>query len=370
MRVYVYPADLAGCGYYRLIWVSMYLKSIGKDIRLIHPSQRNKITGGRSADGRLVQVSVPKDADVIVFQRLTSRTIVEGINIMRQNGVAVVVDVDDDMRTVAQQNPAWRQFHPGKGVVDTSEYNWMNGQRACESASLVTVSSDALLKRYGQPRRAEDGPHGLILRNYVPEVLTDIEHVEEPGVIGWGGSLHSHPTDPDVLGTSMLRLTRDGEFRFKVVGPPKGTKQAFHLLQAPEATGAVPIDRWPHELSKLSVGIAPLKDTVFNRAKSWLKPLEYAAVGVPSVMSDLPEYALINSLGVGRLARNARDWHRESKRLLSDDAYRLDMSERGRAIVRERLTLERNALQWWDAWTQAYEIEQGTRTRIEPVTSI
>src|SRR5689334_24701002 len=48
-------------------------------------------------------------------------------------------------------------------------------------------------------------------------------------------------------------------------------------------------DAWPRALSALGIGLAPLADSTFNRAKSWLKPLEMAAVGVPCVMSALPD---------------------------------------------------------------------------------
>ena len=55
-------------------------------------------------------------------------------------------------------------------------------------------------------------------------------------------------------------------------------------------------------VAELGVGLVPLLDSAFNRAKSWLKGLEYAALGVPFVASPTPEYVKLAGLGAGLLA--------------------------------------------------------------------
>jgi hypothetical protein len=350
VRVYVYPSDLGGCGYYRLIWPAKRLQQLGYDIKIVHPKQANKIKGGTDADGKLIQISRPNDADVMVFQRVTSRLIVDGIDIIRKSGTAVVLDVDDDMSAIDQRNPAWVALHP-KSTGRTAEYDWNSALRSCERATFVTVSSDALLPRYAKHGR------GVVLRNCVPEILTKIAHEEEPDTIGWGGSMHSHPDDPQMVGSSMGRLYREG-YKFKIVGPSHGTRTAFQLDTEPLSTGAVEIQRWPHELTKLAVGVAPLNGTRFNEAKSWLKMLEYAALGVPCIGSPRAEYRKIHALGVGLLADNPKEWYRHAKSLLTDDARRGEMSAAGRVAVAQ-LTIEANAWRWLEAWTRAFEIERG-----------
>jgi glycosyltransferase involved in cell wall biosynthesis len=354
VRVYLFPSDLAGCGYYRLIWPGLELKRRGHDVRLVHPNHQQKITGGKDAQGRLVQVSLPNDADVMVFQRVSSATIVDAIKIMRQHGIAVVVDVDDDMHAIHAANPAFGVLNPNAKGPDgkLAEYNWEYAKRACEAASFVTVSTPALLPRYA--------PHGrgVVLYNCVPEVYLKIAHTEEaPHAIGWGGSLHSHPDDPMVCGPAMGRLQRAG-YHFKIVGPPRGTREAFQLDDEPVATGPVPIGAYAHELAKLAVGIAPLSDTRFNGAKSWLKMLEYAAVGVPCIGSPRNEYRRLHARGVGLLADSPRDWHRLGRALMDDEERRTELSAIGREVCAE-LTIEGNAWRWAEAWSHALEIERG-----------
>jgi hypothetical protein len=356
VKVYVYPSDLHGCGYYRLIWPSKVLQGMGYDVKLVHPKWHRNMKGGMDADGNLIEVTVPSDADVIVFQRLTSKMITSAIKIMRSNGIAVVIDVDDDMAAIHPANPAWHVLHPKTGGK-LAEYDWNAAQVAYDNATLVTTSTPALIGRYARHGR------GVVLYNCVPEAMTQIVHNETPNVVGWGGSLHSHSDDPQVCGTAMARLQREG-YRFKVVGPKHGVKDAFRLDDEPLATDTVPLGVWPHELTKLAVGIAPLNDTRFNEAKSWLKLLEYAACGVPTVGSPRAEYRRLNRMGVGLLADNPRDWYRHVRRLMDDDAYRADIGAAGRQVVIDELTIERNALKWWHAWEEAYRLQSsGPRSK-------
>ena len=351
MKVFVYPADLGGCGYYRLIWPAKFLRKQGYDVNIIHPSVGMKLAGGVNDAGQLVTITAPAQADVMVFQRLTSKKMVDGIRILRDNGVAVVIDVDDDMRAIHQYNPAWAALHPGATGRKTDEYDWNSAQKATDDATLVTVSTDALLKRYAGHGR------GVVLHNAVPEIFLDIEPKPRENTIGWGGSLHVHPDDPQVVGNAMNRLQREG-YTFRVVGPPYGTQRAFSLNAEPTCTGPVEMSQWPHNVNRLTVGIAPLNDTRFNEAKSWLKMLEYAALGVPCIGSPRAEYRKLHALGVGLLASNPREWYRHSRALLDSEEYRAEVAQRGREAV-SQLTVEKTAWKWWEAWSRALEIQRG-----------
>ena len=111
---------------------------------------------------------------------------------------------------------------------------------------------------------------------------------------------------------------------------------------------------YPDELARLDIGIAPLASTRFNRAKSWLKPLELAACGVPVVMSDFAEYhRLHQTYGLGLVANTAADWHEAIVHLAQDRGLRLWMSVRSRQIVRDELTIERHCFDWIEAWDHA-----------------
>lgn len=295
------------------------------------------------------------EADVVVFQRLTHRWMADAVAILRAKGVAVVVDVDDDLTSVHPSNPAWAGMHPsreGTRGPDGSihRHSWRNLATACRNATLVTVSTPALLKVYAAHGR------GQVLYNYLPDLYDNLPH-EDSDVIGWPGSYHSHPNDPEVVGGAIARLVDEGA-QFVMRGDPTGAGNAFGLAQDPVG-GGVPITEWPRAVAELGIGIAPLADTRFNSAKSWLKIEEMCAAGVPWVASPRVEYQRLHAMGAGILADRPRTWYRELKRLRESAALRQEMSEAGRAVAAQ-LRLADHAWRWLAAWERAYEMQQAT----------
>jgi len=353
VKVYVYPGDLHGCGHYRMIWPAMALQALGHDVVLVPPHARGgSLQAGVNAAGEVVSVGIPEDADVIVLQRITHRHLIGAIEIMRAQGVAVVMDIDDDLATIHPENGAFAALHPRNAA--RPDHNWKNAQLACEASTLVTVSTPALLRRYGSRG------NGRVVRNCVPASYLDIPHVDSD-VIGWGGSMHSHPNDPQVVGTAVARLQREGR-TFRVVGPGTGVREALHLDVEPEKTGVLDLvdGSYPRGLAGLGVGIAPLADSRFNKSKSRLKPVEYAACGVPCVMSPRSDYVHVNDLGIGWVAHKPDDWYRQLRQLTSDEATRRELSEHGRDVART-LTIEGNAWRWLEVWDEAFKTERQNR---------
>lgn len=306
------------------------------------------LTGMQDQRGNLISVDVPPDADVMVFQRVTMGQLAQAIPLIRAKGIAVVVDMDDDLTCIDPRNIAWTAMHPRAGV-GRAGHSWHHATQACRDATLVTVSTPALLKTYA--------PHGrgVVVDNCVPARYLDVPHTDSD-VIGWAGSTHSHPGDLPTVGSSVARLVRDGH-RWLTVGDGLGVRDALGLDRDPDATGVVPIDGWAEAVTRLGVGIAPLADTRFNRSKSFLKPLEMAAAGVPWVASPRAEYRRLHQLGCGLLAEKPRDWHRQLTALATNEARRRELSEAGRAVA-ATLTIEANAYRWMSAWEDALRLQR------------
>lgn len=326
-----------------MIWVAKELKKQGHNIEIIWPAQRdNFLKGELDKNGKIVGVQIPGDADVIVLQRVTNNYLAQAIKHITAKGVAVVIDMDDDLSSIHPENPAFEYLRPGKG----KEHTWENARQACMDATIVTVSTPALLKRYA--------PHGrgTVLYNMVPGPFLTIPHADS-ATVGWGGSTHSHPNDLPILGTPVSQWLQDG-ITFKTVGPPDRVTEKLGLRRGIEieSSGPIPINRYPLKLTEIGIGVAPLADTGFNAAKSWLKPLEYAAVGVPCVASPRAEYTRLNKLGVGLLAKNSREWYTAVKFLVDNPAARVELAEKGRSVVAE-LTVEKQAWRWLEAWASA-----------------
>jgi hypothetical protein len=323
------------------------LQEQGHDVVIKLPSEREGLGGFvDDATGRLVDVTVPEDADVIVLQRLTLAPMADAVPLIRAKGVAVVVDMDDDLSSIHPKHAAYEKYQPRPG----SKHNWKNAEAACHQATMVTTSTPALQKVYA--------PHGrgVVLRNCVPAAYLDSPRVESD-VIGWAGSVHSHPDDLKEVGTAVRRLVSQGH-RFRIVGPPYGVTKELDLDAMPEATGNVGFADWPSTVAGLGVGIAPLADSIFNRAKSELKILEYSATGVPWIASPRAEYAAFHErTGAGLLASKPQHWFARLRELATNSALRAEMSEAGRLAAAEQ-TVEANAWRWLQVWQDAYRIER------------
>ncbi len=352
MIVYLYPADLHGCGFYRMLEPARVLRAAGLDVRVIEPNAREGIGGEvDSATGKLVAAQIPGDADVIVMQRVSMSLLSEAIPLIRARGVAVVVDMDDDLSHIDPSNPAFLGLHPKLGR--NRKHNWRYALDACMSATAVTTSTPELANRYA--------PHGrfTVLPNRIPAVYLEIHRVDSD-VIGWPGSVHSHPMDLNQVGPAVARLQREG-FRYRGVGSNVGLQEALGLDVEPESSGDVTLAGWAGAVATLGVGLAPLADTAFNAAKSWLKVLEMSAVGVPWVASPRVEYVRFSrEHRVGLMAEKPRDWYRQMKRLTTSVELRAEQSALGR-LAGAANTYEAHAWRWAEVWEAAMKLDRKRR---------
>lgn len=350
MRVAAYPADLGGCGMYRVIWPAEALVAQGADIDLVHPDDpaERQIQGAWDSDGpgrRLVDVVAP-DADVVVLQRPLTDVLAQAIPLLQAKGVKIVVEIDDDFETISPRNVSWKVLRPQV----SPRRNWLHLRQACEQADLVVVSTPALAARYGRHGRV------AVVPNLVPARYLTVTGGPRDGVfVGWSGSVATHPDDLQVTGGGVGRAVDRTGARFAVVGTGKGVRKALGLVEAPSACGWVDIEDYPLALAQLDVGVVPLALSPFNEAKSWLKGLELSAVGVPFVASPTGPYRELVGLGAGVLANRAREWEGALKRLITDHGWRAELAGRGRDTV-AGLTIEGGCGRWWDAWTSPVRV--------------
>jgi hypothetical protein len=374
VKVLAYPADNFGCGFHRVVWPCEVLISQGHDVYVVTTDKR-AVQINYDKD-KVTNVEVPEGTDVVVFQRTTDRRLLDAITWLRNHDVAVVIDVDDDLSAVHPANPAFVFLDPNRAKHEVQAellagrlprdqadrayallsgkytHSWLNLIEACKRATLVTVSTPGLLRRYAAHGR------GVVIPNYVPEHYLDIEHVDND-VIGWPAALHAHPNDPSVVGGAITRLVGDGA-KFMTIGDSEGVAQAFGLREEPPTAGAVSLDEWPYELAKIGIGIAPLADTLFNSRKSRLKLIEMSAVGVPWVASPRSDYKAFHQMGAGLMADKPKDWYRQLRKLLSDPYLREELSTSGREAARS-LRLVDHAWKYADAWQYALDIQRSSQ---------
>ena len=343
MKIIVYPADDQGCGHYRMILPALALAEQGHDV---HIDQTGSILNDAlvkqpkddpSAPWEIMGVKDLPEADVVVLQRPSHPALEASIRYLRKQGIQVVVDIDDRFDAIPTKNMAYEYY---------SGPNLKHLLRAIDAATVVTCSTPDLVALH----------NGVLINNCIPKCYLDIADNHDD-VIGWSGTILVHGDDLAVGGAGVGKAVRDSGWNFRVVGQKAGVQRELGLSEEPEETGWLPLGDYALQVAKLGIGIAPLVDNRFNRSKSWLKALEYGALGVPCVTSPLPEY---ERLGIGLRAGNQRQWRGALMALTRDPAMREDLRLAGRAAARQ-WTFEGNV----DKWAEVWENPEAARQTLE-----
>lgn len=331
VNVYVFGHD--GSANYRLIYPAEQLAKDGHDVEIVDLS------------GVEDEVQVRRSEVAVVSRPVRAReaNLVEQLAAI---GTRVVVDLDDDVENLVPEHRLYG--------FDTT-----NLHRALAACSRMTVTTAALADTYRAYRPR-------VVPNLAADFLADLK----PGpmrkrrpMLGWFGGLGSHPNDLQQIGHGVVAAMLGGPADLGFVGAvvyPDGsdnlTEYKTRLRVPPNRPiywrgyTADPAVLWP-AVACFDVGLAPLQPCRFNDAKSNLKGIEYAALGVPFVASPTPEYRALASQGVGLLAETPVEWKRQILRLLRDQALRDDMVVNGRVYARLNCYTTR-AGEFWSAWTE------------------
>ncbi len=275
-----------------------------------------------------------RDYQVIVGQRIGKP---EALPIWRRlaAGHRLVYEIDDDVWNLDDTN--FRALLEHDAVL-------MDAMGHCaEVAHLVTVSTEVLAEML-----RPFNPNVVVLPNHIDGRLLDIERPRRDRVVvGWAGG-DSHLKDFKAVAPQLKRfLKRHPDTEFHSIGtdfhrvygwPARHTGWSSHI--------------WDYYRTvDFDIGIAPLAPTKFNRSKSHIKALEYAALGIPVVASDEPPYRDFILDGVtGFLIRRDHEWGQRLHELVSDAGLREGMGRKAKERAAE-YTIQRG----WRLWADAYE---------------
>lgn len=98
---------------------------------------------------------------------------------------------------------------------------------------------------------------------------------------------------------------------------------------------------------KGDIGIAPLRDNDFNRAKSNLRWLEYSALKIPTVASNVRPFAeSIKDSQTGLLCSTKQEWYDALSVLIKDASVRESVGRHAYDDVKERFNMDKIAEQY------------------------
>jgi len=223
----------------------------------------------------------------------------------------------------------------------------------------VIVSTPALAERLEHLR-----PGVLVVPNALDERLfgpaPEPAAWSAPGVtIGYMGTL-THEADLRMVLAPLRALLRRhaGRVRLELVGGAAEDRLAslfeglpLRQLHSRHDDAYPKFVPWMRQNLRWDVAIAPLEDDAFTRCKSDLKYLDYAALGIPGVFSDVRPYRdTVRHRETGLLAANdERAWADALEEIVSDAALRARLAAAAYAEVYGNRMLRMNAVRWREA---------------------
>lgn len=273
-------------------------------------------------------------SDVVHIHRYADPEMLEMVQRARAAGVGVVWDNDDDITSIPRSNPHYRRLG---GPANSARVRQAIG-RMVASVDVVTTPSEALADQY----RAAGAADVRVLENFLPPEFGSAKPVKHDGVvIAWLAGLE-HQADYQQLRlkeTFEHLLDAHPDVRFMSIGLGLG----------------LPAERYEHlplvdfldlarTLARADVGVAPLADIPWNRARSNIKLKEYAAAGLPWLASPVGPYLGLGEQQGGRLVADD-DWSGALDELIVNARARRKLAKRAAKWAKGQ-AVERHAHLW------------------------
>ena len=130
-------------------------------------------------------------------------------------------------------------------------------------------------------------------------------------IVGWVGSTGHRSGDLAEVRGVLGGLFEEGKIKVHHSGAHENhPSYADEIRMHPKLVTTLPLvaPEHYHKLFVFDVGIVPLSSMPFNRAKSAIKGLEYAAAGIPFIASSSDSYRELRDSGIGMVVRRHYQW--------------------------------------------------------------
>jgi glycosyltransferase involved in cell wall biosynthesis len=295
--------------------------------------------------------------DVYLVQQMFDPEEIELVGRLREQGVAVVWDTDDDISAIPRYSPAFANYSGKK---------WIGGRRGlrqtfertvaiARASSLMTTPSPHLADLY----RDHGVEHVEVIENYVAPEDTGRPRPRHVGVVIGCTAAYEHRDDLKQLGIAGALeriLQKHPGVRVVMIGWDLGLRDSRYRNVA-----SVPYSQLIATEREFDIGIAPLTPSRFGLARSNVKVKEYAAAGAMWLASPVGPFVGLGEAQGGLLVEDG-DWFEVLDELVENYRRRMQLIERARTWAREQ-SGEHAARIWEAAFKRAIQrVRAGTPT--------
>jgi glycosyltransferase involved in cell wall biosynthesis len=296
-------------------------------IRLLQPLDHPAIADGVDVVLADAATALEYRPDLVVTQRHAVPD-VEAVDALvrhcRAHGIPLLYDLDDDLRHIPRDHADADVLRPKARVV----------ARLVRQADAVWASTRSLAASLGDLR---DDIH--VVENGLDERLWTAPAPPRPGpvrILFMGTATHDADFELVEGALAQLKAVFGDAVEVDLLGvssradmPPWVNRVGLPVQASASYPGFV---NWMTR-QRWDIGIAPLVDTRFNRCKSAIKTLDYAALGMPVLASDREAYrgSLADGPGGWLVADDEDAWFVALARLVRDTRLRRRLADGARA---------------------------------------
>lgn len=281
------------------------------------------------------------------------------IRAMHNAGIAVIYEVDDDMFSddFVRRLIVTHDKDPEKAELVRESV--LTTLRLVDG---VTVSS----QRLATVVRQHTNRPVKVVPNYLDYEWFTAVQKEAPRkvkglTVGWAGGIRPD-TDVEQMAIAWGRLAeRFSDVTFVVQGHQAKVIYDNVPHERIAAVDWMPITEYPAGMVNIDIGCCPLSDGPFNRAKTYIKAMEYAASGAAVVASPTVYNQIIDDGVDGFICHTADEWETALTALVTSANVRKRMGQRLRHKVVTQHTLADNVWRWPVAWADIIEDFQRRR---------
>ena len=276
-------------------------------------------------------------ADIILTQRSAIGNVAAANRLSRharETGAKLLLDLDDDLLNVPRTHPDATALRPLAPVV----------RRMLAVADAVWVSTSGLAERLRRDAIVVDNRLDERIWTHTP--ARDRSWDDPVRILCMG--TRTHERDFAMIEPALLRLKAEhgGRIIIDVLGMTSRNElpAAFNRIGPPtHASRSYPgFVNWITSVRpRWHIGLAPLLDTAFNRAKSPIKAMDYAALGLVVLASDTPVYrgSIADGPAGHLVANDPLAWHAALDWMIRNPDLRVRLAKAARAAFVAQATL-------------------------------
>jgi glycosyltransferase involved in cell wall biosynthesis len=300
------PLQPNGCAWYRCYLPMQELRKFNWQTSLGYPGFHEEY--GLSI--LIPDKKVLAGWDIVVLKLVMLESVIKKIPQAQALGQKVVIDVDDFHEGLSPTNKAFHSTDPKNNSRNNRDHYF----KGMELADALITSTPFLYSFYKS--KYPNKPIYLI-RNAVDLQFFN-KRKDVSGfypTVGWVGATSWRSQDLETLNSFLNNYLIKNNMRFHHSGQitnelPTAAEQLKISKNIYSAQKPTPIlDYGAQMFKKIDIGIVPLNVIDFNKAKSFIKGLEYSASGIPFIAQNIDEYKfLYEEFDIGKVASNEDEW--------------------------------------------------------------